>query len=528
MHTGTLAVPCAAGLSEPLCHPLPLTKLAIKTSILFRLSFHSGILSCIIILSSCAALVPREEPATALLTKKVAPPTTPAWAGDRISPTWWKQYRDPKLNCDIETAFGQSPDLQAISARLEQADAQVKIAKVAAWPQLNLGYGFRFGRMKDFDSEHYNLAPWTGNVNLKWELDVFHKLRRARESAEFNRRAVFWDLAAAKLILATRIAESRFRVYRLMEEIAVLAEAIDANEEILEILRDREEAGLIAETEVYRMVAENEKLNRTKEELKRLQLVAAVELDTLKGGAERKCQTTGELPAFPSVPNRPFDQIVGCHPSLLAAESRLRSAYRIEESARLNLLPSFSLQGSLMGASPHFFLDQFKTWRREIGPSLDIPIFDPARPANLSRRRGQTNEAAAQYCAALVQIVGDVDTAYVNLASRDKQLKSVCREVEALAQARNFVTANFKAGIVSQVEVFESERRYFQASRSKAVLKGALLQDHISLIRALGGGCCEVQALPVITAEPVIKPTPVESLLTVKHRQKRRLPPSIF
>ena len=154
-------------------------------------------------------------------------------------------------------------------------------------------------------------------------------------------------------------------------------------------------------------------------------------------------------------------------------------------------------------------------------PSLDIPVFDPTRNATLASRRGQTDEACAQYRAALVQIVGDVDSAYVNLASRDRQLKSVCDEVTALAQARNFISANFRAGLVSQVEVFESERSYFQASRSKAVLKGTLLQDHVTLIRALGGGCDEVQALPVITAEPVIKPTPLESLLSVKHPDKR-------
>ena len=201
-------------------------------------------LPVIVLLTSCAGLTPREEPAIALLHKKAAPPQTPSWARGRISPHWWKQYGDSALNRDIETAFCQSPDLQVIAARLEQADAQVKIAKVAAWPKFNLGYGFRFGRTKEIDFGPYNLAPWTGNVNLQWELDVFQKLRRARESAEFNRRAVFWDLSAAKLLLATRIAESRFRIYRLNEEIDVLNEAIEANGDILDILRDREEAGL--------------------------------------------------------------------------------------------------------------------------------------------------------------------------------------------------------------------------------------------------------------------------------------------
>lgn len=477
-----------------------------------------------VLLAACStALTPREEPATAFLTKKLARPDTPSWARNRISPQWWKQYRDPELNRDIDTAMCESPDLKVIAARLELANAQVKIAKVAAWPKLNLGYGFRFGRKKEAGEEPYNLAPWTGEANFSWELDVFHRLRRARESTEFNRRAVFWDLSAAKLVLATRIAESRFRIYRLKEEIAVIDDAIEANGEILEILRDRQEAGLISEIEVHRMVAEDEKLNRVKEDLNRLQLLAEVELDTLKGGQERKCDAKGSLPSLPPIPCRSFDEMICSHPSLLAAESRLRSAYRIEESARLDLLPSFTLQGNLMGASPHFFLNEFKTWTREFGPLLDIPVFDPARHATLASRRSATNEASAEYRAALAQVVGDVDSSYVNLASRKKQLDSVSREVAALGQARNLVTANLKAGIVSQVEVLESERSYFEASRSEAVLRGAILQDHLALIRALGGGCHEEPNLPEITAEPVIKPTPIESLLAVKHPDKNRL-----
>ncbi|MDF1814871.1 MAG: TolC family protein [Verrucomicrobiales bacterium] len=438
-------------------------------------------------------------------------------------PDWWKQYNDPALNRDIACAFENSPDLQIIAARLEQADAKVKIAKTAAWPAFNLGYGFRFGRTKEVDFGPYNLAPWTGNANLKWELDIFHKLKRARESAEFNRRAVFWDHAAARLVLASRIAESRFRIYRLKKEIDVLEESTSANSDILVILRQREKAGLIAETEVHRMVAEDEKLKRTKEELNRLQLLAEVELETLKGGQNRECDISGSLPGLPPIPCRSFDSLVCYHPSLLAAESRLRAAYRIEESARLNLLPSFTLQGNLSGASPHFFLDQFKRWHREIGPVLDIPVFDPARRADLATKRGETNEAAAEFRAALIDVIGEIDSAYVNLASRDKQIKSVRREVEALRKARHFVTANFQSGIVSQVEVLESERSYLQTSRIKAALEEAVLQDHIMLIRALGGGLSECEALPVITAEPVIKPTPIESLLTVKHPGKKLL-----
>lgn len=469
------------------------------------------------------ALTPREEPSVASLGDKVDPPGIPTWAKDRVSSLWWKQYGDPALDRDIECAFQCSPSLQAIGARLDLADARVKSARAAALPQLNLGYGFRLGRKKEVDFGPYDLAPWTGAANLRWELDIFDKIRRARESAEFDRRRVFWDLEAARLVLAVRITESRFRIYRLGEEIAILDEAIEANDNILAILEDREEAGLIAETEVFRMVAEGENLERARKELERLRSLSEVTLDTLKGGyPEERCEGLGgRLPGLPPIPYRCFDEMICCHPLLLSAESELRAAYRIEESARLDLLPTFRLRGNLMGVSPHFFLDELRAWTREFGPSLDIPVFEPQRHANLAAKRAGTDEATAGYRAALVDIAGDVDSAYINLFNRKEQYASSCREVEALGKARDFVTANLRAGIVSQIEVLESERSYFQASRTRVFFKEALLQDHVSLIRALGGGGRLSDCLPEVTADPVIKPTPIEALVQVRHPDRR-------
>ena len=171
-----------------------------------------------------------------------------------------------------------------------------------------------------------------------------------------------------------------------------------------------------------------------------------------------------------------------------------------------------------MGASPHFFLDEFAVWSREIGPSLDIPIYDPTRLASIKIRRAETNAAVADYRSTLVNVVGEIDAAYINLQSRKTQYASVCREVDALAKARINVIANFKAGLVSQVEVLESERSYWESRRAKVILEEAVLRDHVALVRALGGGLCQERALPVLTAEQVIRAVPVERWLAPKPR----------
>ena len=422
-----------------------------------------------------------------MLTNKIESSTIPKWASDRVNPQWWKEYEDPELNRDITIAFSESADLGVMAARLEQADARAKVARVAAWPRLNVGYGYRAGRAREVDFGPYDLRPWTGAVQLQWELDLWGKLKRARQSADFARDAVFWDLAATRLLLASRIAESRFRIYRLHDEIQVFCESIEANASILKILRDREKAGLISMTDVHRAHAEHEKLKRGKEELQRLHQLAVVELESLLGGTERDKKPRGKLPLVPGIPAKPFCDLVQSHPTLLSAEAKVRSAFGLEEVARLDLLPSFTLRGNLMGASPHFFLDQFAAWERQIGPSLDLPVFDPARRATLRSRRENTEEAVQLYRSALIEVVGDLDSAYISLQSRRRQLEFIDKEVAALSAARKDVEATFQGGIVSQIEVLESERSYLRARRARIVLHQSILNDHLALVRALGG-----------------------------------------
>ncbi len=453
-------------------------------------------------LVGCQALTPREEPAAASLRGPVAAHHTPAWAQQRIAPQWWRAYGDSQIDRDVTTALAESADLQQIAARLAGADAQVEKARKASWPRLNLGYGYRVGEAREPDFGPYELKPWTGSAQLQWELDLFDKLQRARESAQLSRRALYWELAGARLMLTSRVVESRLRISRLSAERSILGEAVDANADILKILRDRLDAGLVAETEVLRMEAEYEKLDRAREELYRLQQLAEVELATLMGGLhrDRRGDTAAKrlLTHVPAVPERDFCELIAAHPSLLAAEDRVRAAFRIEEVARLDLLPSFKVNGNLMGASPHFFLANFGVWRRELGPSLDLPIYDPQRLATIPLRRAQTDEAAAHYRSTLATVVGDIDAAYASLASRQRQLASVQREVSALAEARSNVIANFRAGLVSQVEVLEAERSHLAARRTQVILQEAALRDHVAVVRALGGGCVDRSAAPEV------------------------------
>ena len=440
------------------------------------------------VLASCGEHLPRKQPRE-VFERNEKWAHAPPWANGSIRQHWWTAFGDAHLNARISTALAQNPDLRVLGARLERAHAQSQQARAAAWPSINLGTGLVFGneqtRMTRFSPT--DLEPWASSGSLSWELDLFGKIRASTRSAREAEQAAFWDLHASHLLVSTQVANAHFRILRLKDERALIAESIAANAKILTVLSDREHAGLISTTELRRQEAEHERLTRTLLDLDRLRGLAHLQLNTLCGGAAQP-RPGHQLASVhhPPLPTRTTSAVMRKRPDLLAAEARVRSAFQLEESARLNLLPSLSLGGGARGES-RTLLSGFREWVASAGPRLDVPIYDPKRLASVGAHRASTNEAAALYRRTALRAFEEVESAYLSLSNRTRQHQAAKREVAALEEARTNTLATFEQGIVSQVELLESERRSLEGRRQELAVRHALLRDHLALIRALGG-----------------------------------------
>jgi multidrug efflux system outer membrane protein len=170
----------------------------------------------------------------------------------------------------------------------------------------------------------------------------------------------------------------------------------------------------------------------------------------------------------------------------LATESRVRSAFEIERSSRLNLLPSFQVN-LLASGGQKSLADRFRIWTAQIGPSLDIPIYDPARVAALKVNQAKAKIAAAKYRETVLKILAEIDTARINFNSRSAQLATAKRETLALARSRKNAREQFDAGLTSQIEYLDTERQWLAAKLSQAALQQEMLTAQINLIKATGG-----------------------------------------
>jgi len=93
-----------------------------------------------------------------------------------------------------------------------------------------------------------------------------------------------------------------------------------------------------------------------------------------------------------------------------------------------------------------------------------------------------------EYRQTVIRAFEEVENALVNLASRREQRV----EIEALSDKLRVVAAQVQAqlqeGMVSQLELLESERSVLAADQALLANKQLILNDTVALYKALGGG----------------------------------------
>jgi len=410
----------------------------------------------------------------------------PLWVKQRIQNQWWKQYRDPELNRDISTAFRNNPDLATIAARFERANAIAVQAKAAGKPHVNLGLGYREGRKKNIDFGPYDLAPYESNAQLSWEIDLSGKLEAATKAAEAHRNSAFWEIHAAKLQLATKIAATRFQIYKLNAEINILARSTAASADIIKQIKSRTNVGISSVTELHRQEADHLEFTRQKIEVERLRSLAFTQLQYLVGGSIPHKTMRSTLPEIQSPKKSSLQNLLSANPSLLAANAKLRSAFQLEKSARLNLLPSLTFQAGTQGTQPNLS-DRYKVWLASIGPKLDIPVYDPTRLAQLKTRRTEAKIASSQYRQSILKIIEEVESSDTNYSNRQHQLNVITSEIEARQEVKSNTREQYNNGLISQIDYLDTERRLLESQRSELTLRYLLLLDQLLLTKALGG-----------------------------------------
>lgn len=409
---------------------------------------------------------------------------------------WWKIYADSSLDALEARALAANQNLRAAAARVEQARAAAGLTGANAWPQLAANASLTRERTSATTD---NVLPdpltttYRAPLTASWELDLFGRVRRLRESARAEAEASGATFESVRLALTSDVAANYFTLRSLDRELAIVHQTAGLRRGALELINARVRIGTAGELDAVRAEAELATTEADAAALAKERSAIQNALAVLVGAAAPEFELAGADAALnppPVVPAGLPASLLERRPDVAAAERTLAAANARIGVAKAAFFPAISLTGSAGFASgdvDRLFQADSRLW--SIGPSLYLPIFQGGRNrANLARSRAAFDEAVAQFRQQVLVAFRDVQDALTATQRLAEQSAAQNRALAAARRAAELAQVRYDAGYVSYLDVIDAQRTALATERASARLAGLRLETSVALIKALGGG----------------------------------------
>jgi NodT family efflux transporter outer membrane factor (OMF) lipoprotein len=293
------------------------------------------------------------------------------------------------------------------------------------------------------------------------------------------------------LTLVSSVSTTYFQILQLDEQLERQRAALTKSRQILTIYETMHRNGLAPDTQVMRQRAEISRLTKDELELRRSRTVSENALATLVGVPAGELKVSPgrlqERVQAPVVPAGLPADLLTRRPDVVAAEFRVLSSHNLVGQAKLAQLPSVSL--TARGGTAAFSLgDLLKSFTFGLLPSVNLPVFNPGIKARIATTEAQTKVFENDYKRTVIAAYVEVENALVNLDAHRRQHDELRMQVQHLERVAAHTEVQLAAGLISQLEVFETERSLLAAQLEVLLSHQQLLSDTVTLYKALGGG----------------------------------------
>jgi multidrug efflux system outer membrane protein len=419
-------------------------------------------------------------------------------ARDLVDTRWWEQFNDPVLNDLILSGLAENKDIKIAAARIEQFVGQYVTTRAALFPQINAGASF--GRER---ASEKGAAPITSSVTnpadayqalftAGWEIDLWGKLRRAKESAradilssEEARRGVILSLVSA-------IATGYINLRDLDRQLEIARTTVKSREESYTIFKLRFTGGIVSELELNQVKSQYEEALATIPVLQKAIAQQENALSVILGhnpGPIPRGKTIDQL-ALPLVPAGLPSDLIERRPDIRQAEQDLISANALIGVAKAQYFPSISLTGMFGWSSidlSRLFMGPAQTW--SWAALVAAPIFrGGAIYGQVKSAEAFRQQLLITYQQTIQNAFRDVNDALIGRKNTMEQLQTQGKQVESLGNYARIARLRYENGYTSYLEVLDAERSLFNAQLSEAQTKGVLFLSLVDLYSAMGGG----------------------------------------
>jgi len=422
---------------------------------------------------------------------KVAEPQDESSRGN-----WWEIFGDPQLSALLESVDISNQNVLLAEARFRQARALVAQSRAALFPTLDASASITRSRSPSGLIGGTTAGRIVDNrsvgLSSSWEIDLWGRLRRAVESSAASAQASAADLAAARLSAQAELASDYFQLRVLDAQKQLLDDTVTAFGKSLELTRNRYTAGVAAKVDVVQ--AETQLKSTLAQAIdtgvQRAQLEHAIAILVGKPPSEFSIAPVPLAVTMPRVPLGLPSELLERRPDVAAAERRAAAANAQIGVAKAAYFPSLTLSAS-GGFRSANAADLFTTPSRfwSIGPALAQSIFDAGlRSAQTEQAIAAYDATVAQYRQAVLAGFQEVEDNLAALRILEEEAKVQDDAVRAARESVVLTTNQYKAGIVSYINVVTVQTTQLSNERTAVGILGRRLVAAATLVKALGGG----------------------------------------
>jgi NodT family efflux transporter outer membrane factor (OMF) lipoprotein len=418
---------------------------------------------------------------------------------------WWIGFNDPMLATVVQRTLDQNLDLAAALARVNQARAAAAGAGAQLLPTVDFGataiaerqslqgnLGTIASQVPTYrrDIHEYTLGP-----AASWEIDLFGGLRRGAAASRAEAEAAEADRASTRVTVAAEAADAYLQIRGDQARLGVARDQIANDDHLLQLVRNRYEAGAATKREIAQAEALLEQARgivpllrfALEKQLNRLDVLMGVQ----PGTYARELEKAGEIPSIPPIPNdrQPTD-VLRRRPDVIAAERRLAASNERIGAAISGYYPKVSLAGALgldSLNSGHLFTSQ--AFQPLGAAGLSWRLFDFGKvDAEVAQARGANAESLALYRQSVLRAVEDVENALSMLAQTEAYVTELQAQVQSLTRARDLSQMAYRAGSITLTDVLDADRQLLVAQDELDANRAGAARAAVVVFRSFGGG----------------------------------------
>ena len=422
----------------------------------------------------------------------------------------WKEFfTDPYLTTLIDSALQNNQELNITMQEIEMSRNEIMARQGGYKPFVgirgsagvdkvgrytNIGASEATTDIKPGRETPEPLPNFLGGLFATWEIDIWHKLRNAKDAAVHRYLASGEGRNFMVTNLIAEIATSYYELLALDNQLAIIHQNIDIQNNALRTVRLQKEATKVTELAVRRFEAQVLNTQSLQYNIQQRIIETENRINFLVGRypqtVARSSQDFSNLVPATIHTGLP-SQLLANRPDIRQAEQELAANKLDVQVAKARFYPSLGISAGLgyQAFNPLYLLKTPQSLLLSLAGDLAAPLVNKnAIKASYFNANAKQIQAVYNYERTLLNAYIEVANQMAKIGNLEKTYDTKSKEVQALMQSITISNNLFSSARADYMEVLLTQRDAIESRFDLVETKMQQMNAVVNIYRALGGG----------------------------------------